>query len=57
MRRERCIRVLLVQPERAQLGRHRRIWDDNIKVDRQEVGWEGMDWTGLDQDKGQGAGA
>jgi len=21
-----------------------RIWDDNIKMDLQEVGWEGTDW-------------
>jgi hypothetical protein len=27
-----------------------RIWDDNIKMDLQEVGWEGMDWIDLAQD-------
>ena len=32
-----------------QLGRHRRGWEDNIKVDAQEVKWEGMDWFDLDQ--------
>jgi hypothetical protein len=29
------------------LGRPRRRWDDNIKMDLQEVGWEGMDCIDL----------
>jgi hypothetical protein len=33
------------------LGRPRRRWEDNIKVDLQEVGWRGMDWIGLAQDR------
>jgi hypothetical protein len=32
------------------LGRHRRRWEDNIKMDFQEVGFEVMDWIDLDQD-------
>jgi hypothetical protein len=32
------------------LGRPKRIWEDNIKMNLQEVGCEGMDWIGLDQD-------
>jgi hypothetical protein len=32
------------------LGRHRCIWDDNIKMDLQEVGCGGMDWIELAQD-------
>jgi hypothetical protein len=28
-------------------GRPRRRWDDNIKMDLQEVGCEGMDWIDL----------
>ena len=32
-------------------GRARRRWEDNIKMDLQEVGCEGMDWIGLAQDK------
>ena len=31
------------------LGRRRRRWDDNIKTDREEVGW-GKDWIHLAQD-------
>ena len=33
------------------LGRHRRRWEDNIKMDLQEVGGEGMDWIELAQDR------
>jgi hypothetical protein len=29
------------------LGRPRRGWEDNIKMDFQEVGCEGMDWIKL----------
>jgi hypothetical protein len=34
-----------------QLGRPRNRWDDNIKMDLQEVGSRGMDWIGLAQDR------
>jgi hypothetical protein len=33
------------------LGRPRRRWVDNIKVDLLEVGWGGVDWIGLAQDR------
>jgi hypothetical protein len=33
------------------LGRPRRRWEDNIRMDLQEVGCEGMDWSGLAQDR------
>jgi hypothetical protein len=40
-------RVLVGRPEvRRPLGRPRRRWDDNIKMNLQEVGWGGA-WTGL----------
>jgi hypothetical protein len=29
----------------------RRIWEDNIRMDFQEVGCGGMDWIGLAQDR------
>jgi hypothetical protein len=32
-------------------GRPRRRWEDNIKMDLQEVGCGGMDWIELAQDK------
>ena len=31
------------------LGRARRRWEDNIRMDHQEVGYEGMDWIELAQ--------
>jgi hypothetical protein len=31
------------------LGKHRHRWEDNIKMDIQEVGWGGMDWLELSQ--------
>jgi len=29
------------------LGRTTRRWENNIKMDLQEVGWRGMDWIDL----------
>jgi len=29
----------------------RRRWEKNIKIDLQEVGWGGMDWIGLAQNR------
>jgi hypothetical protein len=39
------------------LGRPRLRWKDNIKTDLREVGWGGMNWIELAQDKGQVAGS
>ena len=33
------------------LGRLRCGWEDNIKMDLQEVGWEGMDWIDVAQNR------
>jgi len=33
------------------LRRPSRRWEDNIKMDLQEVGWRGMDWIDLVQDR------
>jgi hypothetical protein len=39
-------RVLVGKPEgKRTLGRPWRRWEDNIKMDLQEVGWEA--WTGM----------
>jgi len=44
-------RVLVGKPEgRRPLGRPRHRWEDNIKMNLQEVGYGGMDWIGLTQD-------
>jgi hypothetical protein len=43
--------VLVGKPEgKRPLGRPRRSWD-NIKMDLQEIEWEGMDWSDLAQNR------
>ena len=45
-------RVLMGKPEgRRPLGRPRRRWEDNIKMELQEVGCGVMDWIELAQDR------
>jgi hypothetical protein len=47
-------RILMGKPEgKRPLGRPRRRWVDNIKMDLGEVGWDGMDWIELAQDRDQ----
>jgi hypothetical protein len=47
-------RILVGKPEgKRPLGRPRRRWVDNIKMDLREVGWEGLDWIDLSQDRDQ----
>jgi hypothetical protein len=35
------------------LGRPRRRWEDNIRMDLREIGCDGMDWIDLVQDRDQ----
>jgi hypothetical protein len=45
-------KVLVGKPEgKRSLGRPRRRWEDNIKMDLQEVGGGGGDWMELAQDR------
>jgi len=45
-------RVLVGKPEGTRpLGRPRRKWADNIKIDLQEVGCGSLDWIELAQDR------
>ena len=45
-------RVLVGKPEgKRPVGRLRRRWEDNIKMDLQEVGCGGMGWIELPQDR------
>ena len=45
-------RVSVRNPEgKRTLGRPRRRWEDNIKMDLQEVGFGGLDWIELDQER------
>jgi hypothetical protein len=49
--RRGAYRALVGKPEgRRPLGRPRRRWED-IKMDLPEVGWGGMDWMNLAQDR------
>jgi hypothetical protein len=38
---------------KRQLGRPRHRWEDNIRMDLREIGWEGVDWMHLAHDKDQ----
>jgi hypothetical protein len=53
MREKRnAYRLLMGKPEgKRPLGRQRRRWVDNIKMDILEIGWGGEDWIGLAQDR------
>jgi hypothetical protein len=45
-------RILVGQPEgKRPPGRQRRRWEGNITMDLREIGWNGMDWIHLAQDR------
>jgi hypothetical protein len=47
-------RILVGKPEvNRPLGRPRRRWEVNIRINLREIGWGGMDWIDLAQDKDQ----
>jgi hypothetical protein len=47
-------RIFVRKPEgKRPLGRPRCRWVDNIKMDLRELGWGGMDWIVLVQDRDQ----
>jgi hypothetical protein len=35
------------------IGRPRRRWENDIKMDLREIGWGGVDWTDLARDRDQ----
>jgi hypothetical protein len=44
--------ILVGRPEgRRLLGRPRRRWEDNIRMDLREIGFGGVDWINLSQDR------
>jgi hypothetical protein len=46
--------TLVGKPEgKRKLGRPRHRWVHNIKMDLREIGWGGMDWIDLAQDRDQ----
>jgi hypothetical protein len=51
---ERCLQDFGWRPKgRRPLGRPRRRWEDNIKMDLRELGIDGANWIRLDEDKVQ----
>jgi hypothetical protein len=47
-----AFRLLTERPEgKRPLGRPRHRWVDNIRIGHLEIGWGGVDWIGLAQDK------
>jgi hypothetical protein len=45
-------RLLVGKPEgKGPLGRTRRRWVDTIRMDILDIGWSGVDWIGLAQDR------
>jgi hypothetical protein len=40
--------ILVGKPEgKRPLGRPRRRWVDNVKMDLRQIGWDGVDWIDL----------
>jgi hypothetical protein len=51
---ERCLQGFVGKPEgKRPLGRPRRRWEDNIKLDLGEIGIDGVNWIRLAQDRVQ----
>jgi hypothetical protein len=51
---ENCIQSGVGKPKgKTLLGRNRRRWEGNIKPHLTEIGWEGVDWMHLAQDRDQ----
>jgi hypothetical protein len=47
-------RIVVGKPEGGTpLGRPRHRWVGNIKMDLREVGWDGVDWIDMAQDRDQ----
>jgi hypothetical protein len=52
--KKNAYRILVAKPEgKRQLGRPRRRWVDNIKMDLREVRWGGMNLIDLPEDRDQ----
>jgi hypothetical protein len=47
-------RILVGKPEgKRPLGKPRRWWVDNVKMDLRDLGWDGVDWIKVAQDRDQ----
>jgi hypothetical protein len=50
--RKNTYRVLVGKPEgKRSLGRHKHMWEYNIKMDLTEVEWGGVNWIDVAQDR------
>jgi hypothetical protein len=51
-KKRKAHRLLVGNPEgKRPVGRPRRRWVDNIKMDLVQIGLDALDWIGLDQDR------
>jgi hypothetical protein len=48
-KKKNAYRILVGKPE----GRPRGRWVGNVKMDLREIGWDGMDWIDLAEDRDQ----
>jgi hypothetical protein len=48
-KKRNAYRILVGMPQGKR--RPRRRWADNIKMDLREIGWDGMDWIDVVQDR------
>jgi hypothetical protein len=54
LEKRNAYRIFVGKPEgKKPLGRPRRRWADNSKMDLREIDWDSMDWTYLAQDRDQ----
>jgi hypothetical protein len=52
--RRNANRTLVGMPEgKRPLGRPRRRWIDNIKMDLRDIGWDSMEWIDLAENRDQ----
>jgi hypothetical protein len=52
MTKRTAYRILVGETKRKRpLGRPRHRWVDNIKMGLREIGWDGVEWIDLAQDK------
>jgi hypothetical protein len=54
MGKKSAYRILVGNPEgKRPLGRPRRRWEDNIRMNLREIEWGGVDWIEMAQDTDQ----
>jgi hypothetical protein len=53
-KKRNAYKILVQKPEgKRPLGRPKHRWEHNIKIDLREMGWGGIDWIDLAQDRDQ----